>query len=60
MYVIISGTPTKGFSIIGPFSHAIFAQDWGDAWEEDIDWWVSELIPPTTREIPNSKEYHHD
>jgi hypothetical protein len=56
MYVIISGTPIEGFSIIGPFSHAIFAQDWADAWEEDIDWWVSELIPPTTREVPNPKE----
>lgn len=56
MYAIISGNPLTGFSIIGPFPHAILACDWANAWEKDIDWWVAKVVDPADRETPNPKE----
>jgi hypothetical protein len=54
--VIISGTPTAGFTVIGPFKHPATATEWASAWEEDIDWWVAPLVPQSDREVPNPKE----
>lgn len=56
MCVIISGTPSAGFTVIGPFAHPAIAAEWGNAWEEDIDWWVAPLVAQSTREVPNPEE----
>lgn len=50
MYIVVSGTPSTGFIFTGPFEHPAMASEWADAWEDDIDWWISEVLSPTSRE----------
>lgn len=49
--VIISGTPSAGFTVIGPFKHPAIAHEWGNTWEDDIDWWVAPLVAQSDREV---------
>jgi hypothetical protein len=43
-YVVVSGNPIDGLSIMGPFA----SRDTAIGWAEDIDadWWVTELTTP--------------
>lgn len=54
--VIISGTPSAGFTVVGPFKHPAHASEWGDTWEDDIDWWVAPLVAQSDLEVPNPEE----
>lgn len=49
--VIISGTPSTGFVITGPFKHPSFASEWASVWEDDVDWWVASLVAQETRQV---------
>lgn len=51
MCVIVSGSISEGYDVIGPFSHPAAAAEWADAWEEDITWEVVPLVAQSTREI---------
>lgn len=54
--VIISGTPSAGFTVVGPFKHPAIADEWASTWEDDIDWWVAPLVAQSTREVINPEE----
>ena len=49
-FAVISGTPADGFNLIGPFSHAALAAEWAETWEDDIDWWILPMKPPSIAE----------
>lgn len=49
-FAVISGTPSEGFVIIGPFPHPAIAAEWAATWEQDVDYWVTEMISPADRE----------
>lgn len=43
-YVVVSGNPIDGFSILGPFLDSDDANNW--AQDLDCDWWVTKLTTP--------------
>lgn len=54
MCVVVSGTPSDGFTITGPFNHPTYAADWASAWEDDIDWWIAPLVAQAAREAAST------
>ena len=54
-FAVVSGTPADGFHLIGPFPHPALAEEWADAWEADIDWWILPIIEPSKLEQERMK-----
>ena len=44
MYIVIVGSPSEGFSYVGPFPAAEMAVNYMQ--NESGDWWVSRMEPP--------------
>lgn len=47
-YVVAFGTPADGFEYVGPFASGEDANEYGDMWLGDHDWWAILLQQPAT------------
>ncbi len=49
-YILTYGNPADGFKYIGPFDCGDDANEYGDIWLHQHDWWVILLQKPASEE----------